>query len=466
MEAHNKRLAKIVAKISEPGDHSKRIRIYHGSSNSTRIPDFTNFKTIDTSSLDHILEINTKDMYVLVEPSVQLDQLVEATLKHGLLPPVVMEFPGISVGGGIQGGAGESSSFKYGGFHETAIEYEMVLGDGSVVLVSRQVNKDLFWGSACSYGSLGVITLVKLKLIAASPFVKLTYKHTHSRDQALQLIDDHMGKMTVDFIDGILFSPISGVIMTGEFAEKAEGQVATFTNTNDDWFYMHAKKIIRKHENYNEYIPIRDYLFRYDRAAFWSGEIAIKFWKLPFTKLTRSLMDKQLHTRFLYRVLQTTDISQRIFIQDIFMPKEKINSFIDYIEDKLKIWPLWLLPIQSSREKLDIFGLSFPGSKYTMDVGIWGKINTKSYTEFEKINRDVETELPKFNAHKVLYAHSYYPKNEFWKIYDHKQYVKLRQKYHAEGIFDDIYDKVTVKKAYDAPIVKALKRYAVNRLRS
>lgn len=51
-------------------------------------------------------------MTVLAEPNVPMDSLLEACLQHGLLPPVVMEFPGITVGGGFAGTAGESSSFS------------------------------------------------------------------------------------------------------------------------------------------------------------------------------------------------------------------------------------------------------------------------------------------------------------------------------------------------------------------
>jgi FAD/FMN-containing dehydrogenase len=58
-----------------------------------------------------------------------MDKLVEATLEYGLIPPVVMEFPGITVGGGYAGSAGESSSFKYGYFDQTVNSVEIVLAN-------------------------------------------------------------------------------------------------------------------------------------------------------------------------------------------------------------------------------------------------------------------------------------------------------------------------------------------------
>jgi hypothetical protein len=72
---------------------------------------------VDTSAMSHVLKIDTDRMTALVEPYVPMDSLVEATLQHGLIPPVVMEFPGITVGGGFAGTSGESSSFRYNPFY-------------------------------------------------------------------------------------------------------------------------------------------------------------------------------------------------------------------------------------------------------------------------------------------------------------------------------------------------------------
>jgi hypothetical protein len=61
----------------------------------------------------------------LVEPRVTMEQLVDTLLPFGLVPPVVPEFKHITVGGSIAGVAGESSSYKYGFFHDTCVSYEV-----------------------------------------------------------------------------------------------------------------------------------------------------------------------------------------------------------------------------------------------------------------------------------------------------------------------------------------------------
>src|SRR3989344_9015781 len=101
----------------------QKVKIYHGSTTSTRSQKFEKGKFVDISSLNQVIEINNAAQYVLVEPNVPMDKLIEQTLQHNLIPPVVPEYPGITVGGSIQGGAGESSSFKFGGVHDCCLEY-------------------------------------------------------------------------------------------------------------------------------------------------------------------------------------------------------------------------------------------------------------------------------------------------------------------------------------------------------
>lgn len=117
MDAHSKAVTVIAANVRDFCDRKEPFRIYHGSTNSTRKSQRRRGQMVDTSAMSHILKIDTERKTALVEPNVPMDSLVEATLQHGLIPPVVMEFPGITVGGGFAGTSGESSSFRYGPLH-------------------------------------------------------------------------------------------------------------------------------------------------------------------------------------------------------------------------------------------------------------------------------------------------------------------------------------------------------------
>ncbi|CZR44124.1 uncharacterized protein FPRO_13912 [Fusarium proliferatum ET1] len=111
MERHNQIVQDIADKIGDFYKLRKPYRVFHGSSSSTRLRHATEANVIDISMLSQVISVDTAQRTCLVEPNVPMGRLVEATMPYGLVPPVVMEFPGITVGGGFAGTSGESSSF-------------------------------------------------------------------------------------------------------------------------------------------------------------------------------------------------------------------------------------------------------------------------------------------------------------------------------------------------------------------
>lgn len=427
----------------------QKVKIYHGSTNSTRAQKFEKDKFVDVSRLDRVIEINTNEQYILVEPNVPMDKLVEATLKYGLVAPVIPEYPGITVGGGIQGGAGESSSFKYGGVHDCCLEYEIVLGNGEVITASPTKNQDLFYGTACSYGSLGVITLIKLMLIPAKNYVHLTYNVTGSLGEMAELVQ-RKSSNNVDFVDGIIFEKNRGVVMTGNFSDEKALPISTFTKRSDEWFYLHVDNISQKHKIFEEIIPIKDYLFRYDRGAFWGGRDVCSFLKIPFTKFTRWVLNDIFKTRSVYRLLHATNISQRYLIQDLVLPKENLSNFLEFVDSRLNKYPLWICPLLPAKH--DKLSPNYISTSLAVNVGIYKEFG-HDYSQFLRANRDIEEKVRELRGRKVLYAHAYYSRDEFWEIYDHTWYNTLRDKYFAGSVFPDVYEKTKVSEKYKSSIL-------------
>ena len=446
---HAEEVEKIRAQVRSFYAAKQKVKIYHGGTNSTRVLEFDPTKVVDVSNLTRVLKVNVKQKYVWVEPNVPMDKLVEETLKFGLIPPVVMEFPGITVGGGIQGGAGESSSFRHGLFHNICFEYEMICGDGQKVIASPEQNKDLYYGTVCSYGSLGVITAVKLRLIPAHRYVRLHYQRVNGFEEMLATIKSQT-KTTANFIDGIMFSRDCGVIMSGNFTDDGDLPIATFHRARDEWFYLHTKKLVRRKNTHEELVPLKDYLFRYDRGAFWTGRFAFTLLKVPYTRLTRFLLDFLIKTRTLYRFLHASHLSQRYLVQDVALPIRTTREFLEFVDDKLGIYPLWLCPLKpATKEKLSANCVE---TDFVVSVGVYGEIN-QDFTSFVRLNKALEHKTAKLGGRKWLYAHSYYSKEEFWRIYDKKYYDKLRIKYGANVVFPDLYEKIIVKKQYQPSIL-------------
>src|ERR1700685_9160 len=98
MRRHQESVADIAVHVQQFSLQQKPFRIYHGSTNSTRPSTKRLDQMIDTTSLSNILKVDTDTNTALDEPTDPMDKLVEATLQYGLIPPVVMEFPGITAG--------------------------------------------------------------------------------------------------------------------------------------------------------------------------------------------------------------------------------------------------------------------------------------------------------------------------------------------------------------------------------
>jgi delta24-sterol reductase len=140
MDRHKSTVERIRSRVAHFYTTKTAFRVYHGSTNSTRHADFDRAAIVDVSALDNVLSIDPATRIAVVEPNVPMDVLVRETMKANLLPPVVMEFPGITVGGGFVGTAGESSSFKYGFFDRTVLSAEVVLANGDVMQASPTKN--------------------------------------------------------------------------------------------------------------------------------------------------------------------------------------------------------------------------------------------------------------------------------------------------------------------------------------
>lgn len=448
-EIHNRAVECIATRVREFYDQKKPFRIYHGSTSSTRQTAIAGNNYVDTSPLSHVLSVDPMTRTALVEPNVPMDRLVEETMKYGLIPPVVMEFPGITVGGGYAGTSGESSSFKHGFFDRTINRVEMVLANGKVVECSNSQNADLFNGAAGAVGSLGVTTQIELQLREAKKYIEITYHPVTSIVDALQKIQEVTADPEVDHVDGILFSKSNGAIMTGRMTDTQgdHAPVNRFSDAKDPWFYLHAKDVVSKKKvPTTELIPLAEYLFRYDRGGFWVGVMAFDYFKMPFNSFTRWFLDDFLHTRMMYTALHASGQSKKCMIQDLALPYPAAEQFVEYTDRELDIWPLWLCPLRQSPPPTIHPHLKETRSKSRalepmLNIGVYGW-GPPEPDKFVNANRDLEQKVRELGGMKWLYAHTYYSEEEFWSVYDREWYDTLREKYDATSL-PTIFEKVS-----------------------
>ena len=446
MQRHDTAVAKIARDVRVFYDDKRPFRIFHGSTNSTRPPAYRRSAIIDTSGLKDVLEIDPVHKTVLVEPNVRMDTLAKATLGAGFLPLVTMELPAITAGGGYAGLSGESSSFRYGLFSDTVNSVEVVLANGKVVRASSEQNADLFYACGGSLGTLGVVTSLELRLMEAGKYVELTYYPFKSTTSAFKQMQNCMAENDVQFVDGISYGPQYGCIMAGRLTNVLgkDQTLQRFSRPQDPWFYVHAERMLKRHTSpFVVTIPVLDYLFRYDRGAFWGGYYAFKYFITPFNRITRFVLDRFMRAEVMFHALHESGLADKYIVQDIAVPFSNIEKFLSFLDQNFGSYPLWLCPIRRSLDP-STSPITTPalGNEEDMviNVGIWcpGPANRDA---FARKNRELEQKTHELQGSKCLYARTYYTEEEFWNVYDRGRYLSLREKYYAHSL-PTIYDKV------------------------
>jgi len=242
-----------------------------------------------------------------------------------------------------------------------------------------------------------------------------------------------------------MFSSSNGIVVVGQLSDELSGPILNFKHAWNSWYYLHAEKISKQERKYIETVPLFDYLFRYDRGAFWVGRHAFEIFKMPFNGFTRWLFNSFLHTRKLYQALQESGASQQHIVQDLALPLNKAAGFMKFIDESTHIYPLWLCPLKTDNKSP--FQSNNIKTPLVINIGVWGGV-IKPYEKFIEVNKSIERKLSQLGGKKWFYAHSYYTEDEFWNNYDRKWYDSLRKKYRADSL-PNIYEKIQVKQRYD-----------------
>lgn len=386
---------------------------------------------IDISDLDRILEIDVEGRTCTAEPGLTFLELARATMECGLAPMTVPEQKAITIGGAVAGCSIESMSFMYGGFHDSCLEYEVITAGGDVLVCAPgNENALVFQMMNGTFGTLGIISRLKFRLVPAKKYVKVVNERYGSVREYAAAIRRHYEERDYDFMDGLIYSLSECVLCMGRFADEAPYA------HRYDWTRIYYEMARRDDEDYMRTV---DYFFRYD-----SGTTHVD---------VKSPVGRFLFGRFLgsTNVLRAASAFRRLIppesipvVIDVFLPASKLEEFLRWHDEETRYYPLWCVPYKAVRkyEWLSDEFFARNDEELLIDIAIY----SMKTEDNERYYRRLEEKLMELGGLKTLISNNFYTEEEFWRTWNKPNYDAAKRITDPRNVFRGLYEK-TVKAA-------------------
>uniref|UniRef100_A0A7S4SXR8 Delta(24)-sterol reductase n=2 Tax=Alexandrium monilatum TaxID=311494 RepID=A0A7S4SXR8_9DINO len=414
---------------------------------------------LDLSRFVHVLEINTEELWCDIEASATFETFAAEALAAGTVPLVIPELRSITVGGAVVGIGLESSSFRYGFFHDGLIEADILLASGEVV-TARPTGEhaELFRAIPNSLGSFGYLLRLRMKVRRAQPYVRFEKVWFSSPEALVKGCEVASGDAANDFVDAVALGEQGGMVMTAKFvAEVPAGQAA---KTYGFWPQFYPSIV---HEGV-EYMSTTDYIWRWDADWFWCTQIfpGLTMWWVRFLcgpDTLRSNNYKIFNDAMISHVAEPLgrNKNEELIVQDIEIPLERsaewIREFLKVVPSirmgKIKLTrpglpeavPIWLCPITGTDSPL----MPMKPGKLYINFGFWDSLTgpeTEGGMKTGRINRALEALCAKMDGKKTLYSAAYFTEEEFHAQYNGDLYRKIKAQYDPHGRIRGWYERL------------------------
>ncbi|MDE3059898.1 MAG: FAD-binding oxidoreductase [Pseudomonadota bacterium] len=133
---------------------------------------------IRTERLDHFISFDARQGIVQAQAGVTLAELMDLSIPHGWLPPVIPGTRHVTLGGAFACNVHGKNHWREGEFAEHVAAIRLTTAGGDSVECSPQEHSELFWATAGGMGMTGIIEEVTLKLkpIASASLKTLSYR--------------------------------------------------------------------------------------------------------------------------------------------------------------------------------------------------------------------------------------------------------------------------------------------------
>jgi FAD/FMN-containing dehydrogenase len=434
--AHDARVAAVAAQVREMAAAGRPAHIDKGGVHHfvplTRDRRFAG-RAVDVSALRDVLRIDVATASCTAEPGATFADVVRRTLPHGLIPKVVPELEGITLGGAVAGGSVESMSFTFGGFHDTCREYEVVTGTGETRVLGP--GDDLFHMLHGSYGTLAILTRITFELTPAKPFVELTYRRHHDFAAFEADLRRRCAASDHDVIDGIVHAPDELVLCCGRFVDSAPD---ASSYRGGEVYYKSTRT------RTTDRLSTFDYLFRYDTDCHWLSRAAPPLeWGWVRRLVGRWFLGSENLIRWSGRLGGVFERFTRRpdVVVDVFIPVHHLRRFWEWYAAEVRFWPLWIVPYRVDRPYPWInpeHAGEIGAAELMVDCAVYGKRNDDPHLDWSQA---IEEKTYELGGIKTLISRNHHTRERFWQIYDHDRWSAAKRELDPHGLFQDLYDK-------------------------
>ncbi|MEV6889089.1 MULTISPECIES: FAD-binding oxidoreductase [Kribbella] len=426
------------------------VRLAKRSSNLFRPRTDTERPGLDVSKLTGVISVDQDARTADVQGMCTYEDLVAATLPHGLTPMVVPQLKTITLGGAVTGLGIESSSFRAGLPHESVLELDILTGAGDLVRARPDgEHADLFRMFPNSYGTLGYATRLRIELDRISPYVALRHVRV-GLDSLAPAIDEIVASGTYDgepvhFVDGVAFSPSEAYLTLGRNSDAA---VRTSDYTGRQIYYRSIR------QRPKDFLTAHDYLWRWDTDWFWCSAafgaqqpVVRRLWPRRWRRsdVFHKIVGFENRHHYAARLNRRRGHPDRErVVQDVEIPVARLADFLRWFDGEVGMRPVWLCPLRlRGSESWPLYPLK-PGETY-VNVGFWGTVPIAPGAADGDVNRRIEQAVSDFGGHKSLYSDAYYDRETFDRLYNVSALTTVKQRYDPDARLTGLYEKAVTR---------------------
>lgn len=120
--------------------------------------------SIDTTSLNRIIEINTQEQFIIAQAGLKEVELLKKILPLGFIVAGLTGSTGNTIGGNIGNDVNGKDSWHRGNFGANILALKLMLANGSIIDIEKGKDDTLLNAVIGGMGLLGIILEVKLKM--------------------------------------------------------------------------------------------------------------------------------------------------------------------------------------------------------------------------------------------------------------------------------------------------------------